>query len=108
MSFAKLSPVHPGHNPCLHCPDPLPVLSMDSIVAVGFGDAHLESDGEMILNGEDPKLEEFLTVQQCEDIAAKDPDHDWRIVKFGPLHGEVYQRQGDAQWVCIEHNEGFA
>lgn len=108
MSWEKLPPIEPGHNPCLHCPDPLPVLDMRSVVAVGFGDAHLECDGRMILNGEDPKREEYLTVQECETLAAKDPDHDWRIVKFGPLHGEVYQRQGDAQWICVERNEGFA
>ena len=108
MTWEKLPSVDPGHNPCLHCPDPLPVLAMESIVAVGFGGAYLERDGRMALDGEDPKREDYLTVQECEDVAAKDPDHDWRIVKFGPLHGEVYQRQGEAQWICIERNKGFA
>ena len=108
MAWSKLPPVDAGHNPCLNCPDPFNILEMDSLVAVGFGDAHLECDGKMILNGEAPDREDFLTVQECEDIAAEDPDHDWRIVKFGPLHGEVYQRHDTAQWVCIERNEGFA
>jgi hypothetical protein len=81
---------------------------MDSVVAVGFGDAYLERDGHMVLNGEDPRREDYLTVQECETLAAQDSDHDWRIVMFGPLHGEVYQRQGDAQWVCVERNKGFA
>ena len=108
MKWQKSPAVNPGHNPCLHCPDPLPVLAMDSIVAVGFGDAHLERDGELILDGESPSREDWLTVQECENVAAKDPEHDWRIVKFGPLHGEVYQRHAASTWVCIERNEGFA
>ena len=110
MTWTKLPSVDPGPNPCLCCPDPLAVLSMDSIVNLGHIRARLERDGEIILNGEDPKRmasEDYLTVQECEDAAAKDPDHDWRIVKFGPLHGEVYQRHDAAQWVCIERNEGF-
>ena len=41
-------------------------------------------------------------------IAPMDPDHDWRIVKFGPMHGETFQRQVENNWVCIESNEGFA
>ena len=45
MTWEKLPSVDPGHNPCLHCPDPLPVLAMESIVAVGFGAAYLERDG---------------------------------------------------------------
>lgn len=68
MTWEKLPHVHPGNNPCLHCPDPLPVLSMDSLVAVGFGDAHLERDGQMILNGEDSTREDWLTVQECENL----------------------------------------
>jgi len=108
MTWNKLPPVDLGCNPCLHCPDPLPVLDLESRVAVGFGDAHVERDSEIVWYEGNREYEDCITVAQVEEKAAKDPDHDWRIVKFGPLHGEVYQRHGDKQWVCIERNEGFA
>lgn len=59
---------------------------------------------------EDPSAPEpeYWDVAEVEKLASADPDHDWRIVMFGPLHGEVYQRQGDAKWVLVEKNEGFA
>lgn len=49
----------------------------------------------------------YWTVADAEEVAAADPDHDWQIVMFGPLHGEVYQRQ-DGRWLLIEKNQGFA
>lgn len=51
---------------------------------------------------------EYWDVARAEEAAALDPDHDWRIVLFGPLHGEVYQRHGPDQWMLVEKNEGFA
>lgn len=99
-------------NPCLQCPDPPAELKPESIVAVGFGDAHLERDGEIIwdenTDGRDLDWDEMMSCAKAEEMAAKDPDHDWRIVKNGPLHGETYQRHGKGRWVCIEQNQGFA
>lgn len=59
---------------------------------------------------EDPGVPEpvYWDVEEAEKLAAADPDHDWRIVLFGPLHGEVYQRHGPGQWLLVEKNEGFA
>jgi hypothetical protein len=51
---------------------------------------------------------EYWDVAEVEKLAALDPDHDWRIVLFGPLHGEVYQRHGVGEWNLIEKNKGFA
>lgn len=64
----------------------------------GLGDVH------------DPAAPEpdYWTVSRVERLARQDPDHDWRIVLLGPLHGEVYQRHGQSQWVLVESNEGFA
>lgn len=99
-------------NPCLQCPDPRAELPPYSVVAVGFGDAHLERDGEVLWDenrdGEGLDWGDMMTCAKAEEMAAADPDHDWRIVKHGPLHGETYQRHGKGRWVCVEQNQGFA
>lgn len=103
----KLKPIKPNPNPCLHCPNPRQVLLMNRVIAVGFGDAHLERDGK-ILWAETSKTTKYLTVRRAENMARKDPNADWQIILFGPLHGEKYQRQGKNNWVCVEQNQGFA
>ncbi len=80
---------------------------MDMWIAVGFGSAYAMKDGETIYT-EDPNSDEVMTVGELETLAAADPEHDWRFVKYGPLHGESFQRQGEGKWVCIESNMGFA
>jgi hypothetical protein len=92
---------------------------MGSVIAVGFGDAHLSKDGEVIwseLEGlranPNPTLEELNNLpsflgSDAEALAIQDPDHDWRIVLNGPLSGRTYQRHGDGQWVLVEQNRGF-
>jgi hypothetical protein len=98
------------HIGCLSCStagyDRAP---LDMWIAVGFGDAHVECDGKIVydeLNVHDD--DNFWTVADAEFAAASNPDHDWRIVKYGPLHGEVYQRHAVNEWVLIESNKGFA
>lgn len=144
-----LPPVTEGiHHGCLNCSHVGLKLSMRKVIAVGFGDAHVERDGEdvyrepmgdeftvacpvcpplndgyvdearTVLCGNcggtggvvDPAAPEpdYWTVSRAERLARQDPDHDWRIVLYGPLHGEVYQRHGRNQWVLVESNEGFA
>lgn len=101
-------PIEGGPNPCPHCP-PIPTQApMDKLIAVGFGFASVARDGEQVIDCENPPGEEYLTFADAEAMAAIDPDHDWRVILYGPLHGETYQRQGVEQWVCIERNEGFA
>lgn len=102
-----LPPVKGGPAGCLNCGVAHDTLPMTAIVAVGFGDAHVERDGEVIFreNSHDAR---FARVRRFENMAARDPDHDWRIVLFGPLHGEAYQRQGPRRWVLVERNRGFA
>ncbi len=100
-----------------HCPPIQTQARMDKIMAVGFGCAQATRDGRMVADGEqgvmliDGKLkrvDEFITFGDIEAFAVADPDHDWRIILHGPLHGETYQRQGVGVWLCIERNEGFA
>jgi hypothetical protein len=83
---------------------------MDMMIAVGFGSAYATKDGVLIYDGEqdyragnEPKTLSFI-----EEIAKAEPAADWQVILYGPLCGEIYQRQGDAKWVLIDSNEGFA
>ena len=49
-----------------------------------------------------------MTGSKAEELAAADPDHDWRIVLYGPLSGRTYQRHATGEWVLIEQSMGFA
>ena len=105
MSWEKLPPVDGGPNPCLNCPPIRNILGMDRMIAVGFGYAGCTKDGVEVL-GED--LDNLHEVAEAEALAVADPDHDWRIVLDGPMHGETYQRQSAGKWVLVDKNEGFA
>ena len=106
--WEKLEPL-PGHgNPCLHCPPIVSKLKMYRRIAVGFGFAAITKDGEIIWTENGEEFHECPTVMKAENMARKDPDHDWRIVLDGPLHGETYQRQDRNEWVLVEKNVGFA
>lgn len=111
------------HSGCLNCGGHTQTLEMDEVIAVGFGMAEVTCDGVCVLDGEaisrgelnpDPDGDEDFVggrevlVQEAEDLAAADPDHDWRIRFEGPMGGRVYQRHGDAQWVYVKRLPGFA
>jgi len=108
MSWEKLPALEGKPNPCAHCPPILAEAHPEKVIAVGFGDAHVERDGvEVYREPSDGDEDDYWDFARAEQEAAKDPDHDWRAVLFGPLHGETYQRQ-DGKWVLVEKNEGFA
>ena len=110
MAFEKLPQVKNEdlRIGCLNCSTAAIVAPMDMIIAVGFGSAIVTKDGELIYDEQRIEDEKYWTVQDAENLAVKEPDCDWRIEKFGPLHGETFQRQGDGNWVCVESNKGFA
>ena len=84
------------------------VAPMGMLIAVGFGQAFVTKDGMKIWNEENiDNPEDLWTTQDAENVAAKDPDHDWRIVLYASLYGRTFQRQ-DGEWVLIEENQGFA
>jgi len=89
--------------------EPRHVLSLDKVIAVGFGAAFVTRDGETIWQ-EDIRAEWNIlwTVQQAEDEAAKEPERDWRIHLIGALAEGHWQRQDVATWVMYEKGEGFA
>lgn len=103
-----LPPLPGKPNPCLSCPPIVPKLSMRRRIAVGFGTASVERDGETVWEESGHEYADCWTVQRAENRAAKQPLHDWRIILHGPMHGETYQRQGKGLWVLVERNQGFA
>lgn len=106
--WKKLAAIEGGFGGCLHCGYQHSVLPMESIIAVGFGDASLTKNDETVYR-EDPQHEDdIITVEDAEEIAAKDPDNDWRIHLVAPLSERHYQRQGDKHWVLYKKGKGFA
>lgn len=93
---------------CLSCSSAASIAPMDMIIAVGFGMAEVTRNGHPVYQEDSIKDNNYWTVKDAETMAARDPDHDWRITKEGALHGETFQRQGINQWVCVESNKGFA
>ena len=107
MPFEKL-PAIEGSIACLTCGcGARSDLPMDRMIAVGFGCAGYQRDGETLWQ-EGSQEDNFPTVQTVEDMAAKDPDHDWRIFFAAPLYEAEYQRQGDGVWVLVKKGPGFA
>jgi hypothetical protein len=77
----------------------------------GFGGVRLTRDGECVYPwGEDTTFDDEADriCREYEDVAAGDPEHDWRLRIDGPLSDYTYQRQGEALWVLVEQGVGFA
>lgn len=108
MTWEKLQPLADSqiHTGCLNCSTVARVAPLSMLIAVGFGAAFATKDGELVYEQQQGMPD--LTVADIERMAVDDPNHDWRIEKHGPMHGETFQRQGPGNWVCIESNEGFA
>lgn len=92
---------------CLNCDNPHDYFSEDGLIAVGFGYAALERDGVPVYL-ESVDMIDLMTGAQAEAMANNDPDHDWKIVLYGPLSGRTYQRHDVGKWALIDENQGFA
>lgn len=111
--WTKLPAIEGEHGGCLNCGPRPSLFPADYEIAVGFGYAALERDGEPVYTepscADDEAGEpEFMTGAQAEALALADPDHDWRIVLHGPLSGRSYQRHAPNEWALVEQNGGFA
>ena len=112
-TWQKLPTIEGGPGGCAHCGYQHDALPMDAMIAVGFGDANLTRDGEVVWDERSVAhiatgWDDFWTVERAEQEAAKDPDHDWRIHLVAPLSERHYQRQGEKHWVLYEKGIGFA
>jgi hypothetical protein len=105
--FTKLEPIKGGHGGCLNCGYQYEVLPMNALIAVGFGDATVTKNDEIIYD-EMTAGENLWTCQDAENAARQDPDNDWRIHLVAPLSERHYQRQGKNQWVLYDKGPGFA
>ena len=110
MTWQRLPAINGGQpSPCLSCGPRKSQLSADTRIGVGFGFATLTKDDVAIWNETaDLAFEDLMTVAKADEMAATDPDHDWRIVFDGPLRGSTYQRHGEMQWILVAKNRGFA
>lgn len=113
MAWEKLPAIEGGPGGCLHCGYQHEILPMTAVIAVGFGSATLTKGDELIYDEsgfgqEHEDAEGFVTAAKAEELAAADPDHDWRIGLIAPLSERHYQRQGEKHWVLYEKGEGFA
>lgn len=106
--FEILPPAKDLHQGCANCTTAARIAPMEMVIAVGFGSAFVMNGDTCVYSEDRVENEEYWTVQDAENLAMKQPELDWRITKYGPLHGETFQRQGPGNWVCVESNEGFA
>ena len=106
-SWKKLPPIKKGelHIGCLNCSSAARVAPLEMLISVGYGSSDLMMDNICMW---DENEGDELTVAEAEKMAAKNPDHDWRIHRYGAMHGETYQRHDKDLWVCVESNRGFA
>lgn len=79
-------------------------MPLDWVVDACFGVAWVKRDGECIYQVD--AGEEAKTVAYFEEIAAQDPDHDWRIEYLETTRQLFYQRHGSGGWMLIDQNGG--
>lgn len=105
MSWTRLPalPVDKIHVGCANCSTANQIAYLDWVLTP---DCQIRKDGLLYWSGE--SLDTTRRLRYFENQAAKDPDHDWRLVVFSALHGETYQRHGEGLWICVESNKGYA
>lgn len=107
MTWTREKPIETNHIGCLNCGGSDVVLSMNTIIAAGFGYAYLTKNGEEVFNSSSLEYENCMSVNDAELLATEDPDNDWRIGFVLPLREAYYQRQ-DGVWILYKEGSGFA
>lgn len=116
MTFKKENPCTKPYIGCLNCgagemkSDKKKITArMNTRIYNGFGGWTITKNGKLIFMGEqDKEFHEYPTLMKFENMARKDPNHDWRAECFLPLRDATYQRQGKNEWVLIKSGPGFA
>lgn len=109
MTWTKQPPIPGKIVGCSCCGPNKGVYALESRFGVGFGSSGVTRDGESVWQetGRE-EWDELPPLQRFEDMAAADPDHDWRMFRFAPLREAEYQRHEPGKWVLIKEGQGFA
>lgn len=106
-AWVKLPPLaHAPHSGCLNCGSKPLRVKLNVRLHPGFGVTTLQRDGETVEQFFD--YEDCPTFRRFENVARKDPEHDWRVKVDGPLSDVTYQRHDLNEWVAVESGMGFA
>jgi hypothetical protein len=100
-----------GETACLTCGcGSHDTLSMNALLGVGFGDVSVYKNEICVYSesNQDRLGRRLWTTKKIENLAAKEPDSDWRIKFYAPLYEAEYQRQGEKHWVLVKKGQGFA
>lgn len=97
---------HAPHSGCLNCGSKPLRVKLNVRLHAGFGMTALKRDGEYVESYFE--YEKCPTFQRFENVARKDPDHDWQVLVDGPLSDVTYQRHGQNEWVAVAKGMGFA
>lgn len=106
-TWAKL-PAVKGAIRCSCCGQACEIYPLDHWVVVGYGETTITRDRETLWR-ESPGsgLDNSPRLSAFEEMAAADPDHDWRMRRHGPLSETVYQRHEPRTWVLVHQGPGF-
>ena len=108
MAWEKKPAIENKIVSCPHCGPNHHAFPLNEIFAVGFGSSGITKDDQCVYDEQETEGDNYPALQKFEDMAAADPDHDWRLYRHGPMKGEVYQRHETGLWVLIEEDRGFA
>ena len=117
MTWQKLPPCHEPHIGCLNCGGgEMRGNAKTEITATtrtriygGFGSWCIKRDDEIVYSPpSEGEWTDYPTLMKFENMARKDPDHDWRAQCDLPLRDATYQRQGRNRWVLVASGMGFA
>jgi hypothetical protein len=109
-TWERLPAIEGTYGGCLNCGPRPRLFPADGKIAVGFGYAALHRDGKPVYTApNDPGSDShYMTGKEAEELAATDPDQDWRIVLVSPMSERTYQRHGANEWALVEQGIGFA
>ena len=106
--WRKLKPLgHPGWSGCYNCAPEPEVMPLDAELHDRIYGWVTVKRGKDIVWSDDSNDPASHPLSEFEAKAAADPEHDWRLVLWGPLSGQEYQRQ-DGAWVLVKTDQGFA
>ena len=109
MAWIKLKAIESTIVGCVSCGPKPKLFPPTSIIAVGFGSATLLKGDELVWDEQQgDTVNKYMTGAEAEELAAKDPDHDWQIRLYAPLSNRTYQRHGPEEWALVEQGMGFA